>query len=568
MLLVLCLRPLQAAGFTLLLLLSLASATTVRTSTPVMGWDSYNYYNCYPSQDIIETNAAALVSLGLSELGYTYVTTDCGWTADARDPLTGQLVWNETLFPSGAVALGDYIHGLGLKFGVYSGAGYWQCGSTDDPASLGHEALDAQSFAAWGADSLKYDNCYANSTTTAADYTGTVSGSPMRFDTMYNALNAVSRDIVYQVCQWGVGEDIETWAPPIANSWRISNDIYNAWRSIWRITNQVIPYARVTSPTAGHADMDMLIVGLQALSTYEEQFHFGMWAINKSPLVLGSALANSLTPAASLAIVSNKNVIAINQDSLGAQAELVRRYTTAQWDLWQGALSGGRQVIGLANWYNGSQSVTVDFAADLGIASAVAQDAWTGDSVGTLSGSYTTTLQGHELRLLILTNVVNATAGIQEPVAYYTAATQATLAGNAVVVDCPSGQCLPAGVKVGDIGEGDTAASVTFSGVKATTSGTKLIGVDFINYDVALDTAWALGDNTRNMTIAVNEASAVNGERFAFPISGGDWYDTGRLYVYVDGFVAGASNKVVFTSYNSTVTWAPDLVGFEVYEVN
>jgi alpha-galactosidase len=138
----LSLGPLQAAGLLLLLLQhalypSFVSATTVRTSTPVMGWDSYNYYNCYPSQSIIESNAAALVSLGLSELGYTYVTTDCGWTADARDPTTGQLVWNETLFPAGAVALGDYIHGLGLKFGVYSGAGWYQCGSTDDPASLG-----------------------------------------------------------------------------------------------------------------------------------------------------------------------------------------------------------------------------------------------------------------------------------------------------------------------------------------------------------------------------------------------------------------------------------------------
>lgn len=314
--------------------------------------------------------------------------------------------------------------------------------------------------------------------------------------------------------------------------------------------------------------MDMLIVGLDALSNEEEKFHFGMWAINKSPLVLGSALADSLTPASSLAVVSNKNVIALNQDSLGAQAVLVRRSTAAQWDVWQGALSGARQVVGLANWYNGSQSVTVNFAADLGIASAVAEDAWTGASLGTLSGNYTTTLAGHELRLLVFSDIVNATTGVQKAVAYYTASTQATLAGNAVVVDCPSGQCLPAGIKVGNIGEGDAAASVTFSGVKATTSGTKLLGIDFVNYDVALDTAWEYGDNTRNMTIAVNQASAVDGTRFAFPISGGDWYDAGRLYVYVEGFVAGSSNKVVFTAYGSSATWAPDLVGFEVYEIN
>lgn len=313
--------------------------------------------------------------------------------------------------------------------------------------------------------------------------------------------------------------------------------------------------------------MDMLIIGLNALSNEEEKFHFGMWAINKSPLVLGSALADSLTPEASIEVMSNSGVIAINQDVLGKQAQLVRRYTTAQYDIWQGKLSGSRQVIGLANWYNGSQTITVSLTADLGIKSASAQDVWADESLGTLNGSYTTTLAGHELRLIVLSDIVNATSGIQTPVGYYTATEDATLAGAAVAVDCPSGGCLPAGTKVGDIGQGQSAASVTFSGVKASSAGTKLLGVDFVNYDVALSTSWDLGDNTRNMTIAVNQASD-DGTRFAFPISGGDWYDSGRLYVYVEGFVAGSGNEVIFTSYGeNTKTWAPDLVGFEVYEV-
>ncbi|KAJ4424008.1 hypothetical protein N0V82_001255 [Gnomoniopsis sp. IMI 355080] len=353
-------------------------------------------------------------------------------------------------------------------------------------------------------------------------------------------------------------------ASAIANSWRISNDIYDAWRSIWRITNQVVPYYKHTGVGA-YADMDMLIVGLNALSVEEERFHFGMWAIQKSPLTIGAPMDTTLTPAASLEILKNTEVIAINQDSLGKQAQLVRRYTTEQYDVWLGELSGSRLVLGLANWYNGSQSVTVSLPADLGIASASARDVWAAESVGTLSGSYTTTLAGHELRLLVLSDVVNATSGIQEPSEYYTAATDATLSGNAVVVTCASGQCLPAGNKVGDIGEGQSAAAVTFSDVSAASAGTKLLGVDFVNYDVALETAWDLGDNTRNMTITVNQS---DGTRFAFPISGGDWYDSGRLYVYVDGFTAGSGNEVVFTSYGDAVTWAPDLVGFEIYEVN
>lgn len=543
---------------------SLVSASTVRTSTPVMGWNSYNYYNCYPNETIMKENAAGLVDLGFQKAGYTYVTTDCGWNANYRDS-SGQLVWNSTIFPSGGLTLGDYIHSLDLKFGVYSGAGHFQCGSTDQPGSLGHETTDADTFTGWGADSLKYDNCYANSTDEAADYSNIVTQSPTRFETMASALDDTSRDIVYQICQWGVGTDIGTWASEIGNSWRISNDIYNAWRSIWRITNQVMPYFKHTGVGA-YADMDMLIVGLNALSLEEERFHFGMWAINKSPLTIGAPMDTSITPAASLEILKNSEVIALNQDSLGKQAQLIRRFTTEQYDVWAGELSGSRMILGLSNWYNDSQSVTISLPADLGIASATARNVWAAEDLGTLNSTYKTTLSGHELRLIILSDIVNATSGTQQSIGYYTASTDATLSGAAAVVTCSSGTCLPAGSKVGNIGQGESTASVTFSGITATSAGTKLLGVDFINYDVALATAWGLGDNTRNMTIAVN-APAGNGTRFAFPISGGNWYDTGRLYVYVDGFVAGDGNEVVFTAFGDEETWAPDLVGFEVLEI-
>lgn len=321
-----------------------------------------------------------------------------------------------------------------------------------------------------------------------------------------------------------------------------------------------------------YADMDMLLVGLQALSPEEEKFHFGMWALNKSPLVVGAPMNPALTPSSSLAILTNADVIALNQDALGQQARLVRRYTTAQYDVWAGALSGARVVLGLANWFNGSQTVTVRLPADLGIASASARDAWAGEDLGTIRDAYTTTLAGHELRLLVLSDIVNATttSGTQTSSgagSYYAAAEDATLSGAATVVTCAAAQCLPVGRKVGEIGQGQAAAAVTFSNVTANSTGTKLLGVDFINYDVALATAWELGDNTRNMTIAVNQASD-EGTRFAFPLSGGDWYDSDRLYVYVDGFVAGGDNEVVFTAYGENATWAPDLVGFEVFEVS
>lgn len=119
------------------LLASVASATTIRTQTPPMGWNSYNYYGCNPTEAVVRANAAGLVRLGLRAAGYDVVTPDCGWSATYRDAATGELVWNPATFPSGGANLSDYVHGLGLRFGMYSGAGHFQCGSTDQPASLG-----------------------------------------------------------------------------------------------------------------------------------------------------------------------------------------------------------------------------------------------------------------------------------------------------------------------------------------------------------------------------------------------------------------------------------------------
>lgn len=139
----------------LLSLALLASTKTIRSPTPPMGWNSYNSYSCSPSEDKIKTSAQGLIDLKLDTVGYNFVTVDCGWPSRDRDA-QGALQWNETLFPSGGKALGDWLHDLGLGFGLYSGAGYLQCGSTDLPASLGFEEIDARTFAEWGGDSLKY----------------------------------------------------------------------------------------------------------------------------------------------------------------------------------------------------------------------------------------------------------------------------------------------------------------------------------------------------------------------------------------------------------------------------
>jgi alpha-galactosidase len=376
--------------------------------------------------------------------------------------------------------------------------------------------------------------------------------SPARFQKMAASLDKVERAIQLFICQWGIGENVGDWASKTGNTWRMSNDIYNSWRNIWRITNQVIPYARVTAPGA-FPDMDMLIIGLNALSAEEERFHFGMWAMNKSPLIIGGILDSKFSKG-SLATLSNKEVIAINQDSLSKQAQLVRRYTEEEWDIWLGELSGSRKVLGVANWRNQSRTVDVDLST-LNITAASARDVWAAKDLGAVSGTQKVSLAAHEMKLWVLSNIT--TANTLASSGYYSAAS-GTLAGSSRVTSCSTGECLPTLKKVGNIGSG---ATVTVKSVNAKTAGKKLLGVDFCNYDYAFGTAWDWGTNTRNMTIAVNGQTA---KRWAFPLSGGDWFETGRLMIEVDGFKAGASNTVVFGAAGNA--YAPDLVGFELFE--
>ncbi|KAL2126428.1 hypothetical protein VTI74DRAFT_930 [Chaetomium olivicolor] len=348
-----------------------------------MGWNRYNYYNCFPNETIIKSNADGLITSGLAALGYRMVTTDCGWPAADRD-IAGKLQFNPNLFPSGGAALGRYLHGRGLKFGLYSGGGYYQCGGDAHvPASLGKEALEAQTYDEWEGDSLKYDNCFANSTTIMVDYNGPVGPRQLVFKPwpMLWLLSAALSS--YYVCKWGVGTNVAAWASAIGNTYRISNDIWKGWDSIWRIANQVVPYYKWTKPGT-FSGMDVLTVSLGGLTPTEERFHFSLWAINKFPLIIGVSVAGTNLPADSKAVLSNREVISINQDALGKGAQLVRRYGPEQWDIWAGDLSGSRKVVALANWKNSSQTVKLDFRS-VGVESARSRDVWAARDVGSFS---------------------------------------------------------------------------------------------------------------------------------------------------------------------------------------
>jgi alpha-galactosidase len=415
------------------------------------------------------------------------VTTDCGWPSRDRTS-TGEITWNATLFPSGFPALGAYLHDRDLQFGVYSGAGVWECdvvgGTTHLQASLGNEVIDAQTFADWGADALKYDNCW--STGSFVDYTPQANTSD-RFQTMADALDGVDRDIVYAICEWGVGWNVGDWGSAYADSWRVSNDIQNNWASIWRITNEVVPYTKY-SGVGRYPDMDMLIVGLKVLSEEEERFHFSMWAISKSPLIVGAPMDDSITPSYSLDILSNAEVIALNQDPLGEQAQLVRRYTEEEYDVWAANLSDSRFLVAVTNWANSSASVKLDLLDLVGLEEAAnARDIWAKEEIGAIDKSdpsLDVELAGHEAKLFVFSNASLTSPPWQTVASTYYSAADAILSGDATVVDCTTNpsphSCAPTMSKVRNMTAGSSILFHNVSAASTANSSATMIGIDYM----------------------------------------------------------------------------------------
>ncbi|PBP21796.1 alpha-galactosidase D [Diplocarpon rosae] len=263
--------------------------------TPPLGWNSYNHYSCSPNETIVRSNAQALVDLGLKDLGYHFVTVDCGWTLPDRSA-DGTLQWNPDRFPQGGgKELGDYLHGLGLGFGVYSDAGIKMCMNGEPEQAGTHEQTDALTFASWGADLLKYDNCYseASSGYPNVDYAPTVPPSD-RYANMSAAVAATNRSIIFQICDWGV-DFPSAWAPDLGNSWRITNDIIPA-----NSTKFCMIYGHTTSAsytgtltfTASPKAADITVNGASytlPAETTSLSFPLSLTAFNNNTISLSSA---------------------------------------------------------------------------------------------------------------------------------------------------------------------------------------------------------------------------------------------------------------------------------------
>ncbi|XP_050255900.1 alpha-galactosidase-like isoform X3 [Quercus robur] len=276
--------------------------------TPPMGWNSWNHFACHIQEELIRETADAMVSTGLAALGYKYINLDDCWAQLNRDS-KGNLVPKASTFPSGIKALADYVHSKGLKLGIYSDAGNETC-SRQMPGSLGYEEQDANTFASWRVDYLKYDNCYNDGT------------SPKeRYPKMSKALLNSGRPIFFSLCEWGQ-EDPATWAARIGNSWRTTGDIQDSWESMISRADQNDKWASYAGP-GGWNDPDMLEVGNGGMTTEEYRAHFSIWALAKAPLLIGCDIRSmdNMT----FELLSNKEVIAVNQDKLGVQGKKVKK---------------------------------------------------------------------------------------------------------------------------------------------------------------------------------------------------------------------------------------------------
>jgi len=390
---------LVAAVSTAVVLLSAAPAQALNNGvarTPPMGWNTWNTFGCNISETLIRQTADALVANGMRDLGYRYVVVDDCWFNPNRDG-AGNLQGDPTRFPSGMRALGDYLHARGLLFGIYQVPAAETCaqffntypGAT---GSLGHEAQDARQFAAWGVDFLKYDWCSPN---------GTINDQVASFARMRDALAATGRPIVYSINPNSIHEKtgpLRNWGD-VANMWRTTEDITNAWNTgqtngfpmgIQNIVNVNVPLASYAQPGAFN-DPDMMEVGRGGMNDTEMRSHFALWAIMAAPLIAGNDVRNA--SAATLTILRNQNLIAINQDALALQAVQVSNDGTRR--VLAKRLSNGDVAVALFN-QGGATTTVSTTAAAIGKTgtSFTLRDAWT-DATSTTSGAITASVPAH-----------------------------------------------------------------------------------------------------------------------------------------------------------------------------
>ncbi|AGP59984.1 alpha-galactosidase [Streptomyces rapamycinicus NRRL 5491] len=352
--------------------------------TPPMGFNNWNSTHCRAefNEAMVKGIADIFVAKGLKDAGYQYVNLDDCWALPQRDA-NGKLVPDPVRFPNGIKAVADYVHSKGLKIGIYTSAGTKTCNSAGFPGGLGHEKSDAQQFADWGIDYLKYDNCNNQGV-----------DAKQRYRTMRDALKAATettgRPIVYSICEWGENKPWE-WAGEVGQLWRTTGDISDSWGSMLSIAKQNLPLAKYAGP--GHwNDPDMLEVGNGGMTATEYRSHFSLWSVMAAPLLIGTDLRKA--NAETYEILGNHEVIAVDQDPLGKQGTVV----SSEGGRWVIAkeMADGSRAVALFNETDRPQHIATT-ATGVGLPRATAyglRDLWAHKDYNT-AGAISATVPAH-----------------------------------------------------------------------------------------------------------------------------------------------------------------------------
>lgn len=361
-----------------------------------MGWNSWNTFGNHISEDLIKETANAFIEEGLLDAGYEYLVIDDCWSEKERDS-SGRLVPDSAKFPNGMKPISDYLHSKGLKFGMYSCAGTMTCAGY--PSSLEHEFVDAETFASWGVDYLKYDYCYKPHN---------IPGHIL-YKRMSLALKNSGRDILFSACNWGSDESHNWMRSAGAHIFRSTGDISDNWESIKNIALSQWNKECYSGPNCFN-DIDMLVVGmygkgnvaLGGCNDTEYRSHFSLWALMNSPLMIGCDIRNMNQ--ATKDILLNKEIIAVNQDLDGRQAYTMEQWNDCNVKIYVKPLLDGSFAIGFFNMGEKDGEGSLQFW-DIGLPLAAGygvklRDLWDKEDVGVFKDNYTTKLKPHECGVL------------------------------------------------------------------------------------------------------------------------------------------------------------------------
>lgn len=378
--------------------------TSALASTPPMGWNSWNMFGPKVTAAAVAEMADAIVQSGLKDCGYQYVVIDDCWTVKGQRDSNGDLIPDPERFPDGIQPVAEHVHSLGLKFGIYSDAAEMTCAGY--PGSFGFEEQDAHLWASWGVDFLKYDYCYAPTDQATAIE---------RYTRMGSALKNCGRPILFNICEWG-GRNPHLWARQAGGQmWRVTGDVVDSWSDVklgnwWGlgIETAIDKAANLHSYAGpgGWNDMDMLVVGLQGkghipgagATLWEYGTQVSMWSILASPLMIGCDV-RALTPEIA-GLLTNREVLAINQDALGQQAVRISR--AGGLEVWRKALADGGVALALLNRRSSRAEIAFN-AGDIGLlddTQAVIRDTWKQEDVADFKPEFSYEVPPHGTALL------------------------------------------------------------------------------------------------------------------------------------------------------------------------